>query len=240
MERDKTNTVNYASPPRHAANHFVATYVTLGVVSLLLGAAFLLVDGLGFVEMVFRSLTVGVGFAGVPFGWLASVGLTVGADLFVIVGSVASISRVPWLRRVLVAGYLGEILSASVLVIARVGLSLYIAGILTTGLQTAALIVTLGRFGVAIFFRWIYRDIRADFYFAEHGPPQPVPVSIASYPSPEQPAQPRGQFRVRGIDSKTGEATEFVSNARTAELARKSAVMLGLKKGSVQVDAEQQ
>jgi len=91
---------------------------------------------------------------------------------------------------------------------------------------------------------FLYSNVRADLYFnapratGQRG----FEVKMAGRPGAvEEGARldrsvVRGRFRVRGREIASGKEVEFISKAATEELARRSAMAMGLEDGSVVVE----
>jgi hypothetical protein len=212
---------------RASGEYFTPWYVIAGALGVVIGLWRLCANAFTLLMVPFHGATT-IGVAGVVY---FSIGLVLSVAL--VSGSIASFWRQPWSRRVLLMGATAD------LILQFTMLALVLGGAIArvVRLDVISIVVFFGLLVQGALWRFIYTNIRADFYFisstaATDGPTMGEPHEIVPLTA-KQGGVAAGSFMVHGVEAATGKEVEFLSKARTEELARKSAAMLGLEPTSI-------
>jgi hypothetical protein len=90
----------------------------------------------------------------------------------------------------------------------------------------------------AWFTLWASRNARADLYFKSVNPSSLAALTTGNGLSgnPADPIAPSNRFHLRGRNKETGETLDYISKAPTQDIARKSAIALGIDAETLRIE----
>jgi hypothetical protein len=156
-------------------------------------------------------------------------------SFLIVLGVIRSSDRSATARSYIRAGFAGLLLLAAV---GALRLVANLSALFSSTAGICVIAVYVVRLGYVATMYWLYSSLRADLYYSKQFAGEAHPTMVPIQPRPAAPKlDDATRFIVSGFDMRTGEPTAFKSKAASEELARRSAIALGLDPARIEVHA---